>query len=207
MSSEVPVIASDWSGYKETIIHEKTGFKVPTYWSDCNNESTSEFFHTKTNHLNLAQSVYIDNNKLIEYLTLLIEDEFLRKTLGKNAREHVINNYHWKPIIKQYENLWKELNQQAISTPNLQRESIFKSDYYNTFKHYPTSELKVTSFKINKTNIDEFINQHPNLNISKEILTQLLTQIETNSLNLKNQESKRHLMWLLKQDIIIPKDI
>ena len=37
MASGLPVIGTDWNGYKDTIIHSKTGFKIPTLLS-------SEFF-------------------------------------------------------------------------------------------------------------------------------------------------------------------
>ena len=35
MSSGLPVVCSDWEGYSVSVLHEKTGFRIPTYWMEC----------------------------------------------------------------------------------------------------------------------------------------------------------------------------
>jgi len=35
MASGLPAIVSDWDGYKDIVLHGKTGFRVPTYWAGC----------------------------------------------------------------------------------------------------------------------------------------------------------------------------
>ena len=50
MASGLPVIGTDWNGYKDTIIHSKMRFKIPTLLS-------SEFFIDNHDFLHRAHNL------------------------------------------------------------------------------------------------------------------------------------------------------
>ncbi len=69
-----PVIASNIGGLKTTIIHGKTGFLFPPN----------------------------DDEMLMNYLEQLLANDTLIEEMGNNAQQHVINNYTWDKIVKNY---------------------------------------------------------------------------------------------------------
>jgi len=148
MASGLPVIASDWNGYRETIKHGKTGFLVPTYWTD-SIEHTSQFsrlYGHRLTHLLLSQSVCVDINVFIKYMEDLYDNPDLRREMGNNARASVTNNYDWSCIIPKYEELWEELleiaeKKQGVEQPIL-RHGLSSLDFLSIFRHYPSTMIR-----------------------------------------------------------------
>ncbi len=148
MASGLPVIVSDWSGYRDTVVHGKTGFRVPTYWLPCDASiaSLSPLRDWWTDHMLLAQSVIVDPEKLSEYLEALICHADLRKSMGGAAREHVVAHYRWETVIEQYADLWADLSGIATGIePNAHKSlpvPCVKAEYYRNFSHFASRELK-----------------------------------------------------------------
>jgi glycosyltransferase involved in cell wall biosynthesis len=164
MSAGLPVIGSDWNGYKETIEHGKTGFLVPAYWADCvGSVSRSVMFrHTMEIHRQLAEAVSIDLKSLAYYIDLLLKNPSLRQEMGEAARKRVLKYYNWPVIIKAYEELWAGLTEQARhrSADEEIRYGIDAYDHLSVFRHFATgvitkdSRLQITSMGrecLNKT--------------------------------------------------------
>ena len=65
-----PVVASDWDGYKELIVHGETGFKVRTDWADCLGElnQLAPVLYGDQEHLHVGQSVSVDMRQMVGYL-------------------------------------------------------------------------------------------------------------------------------------------
>jgi glycosyltransferase involved in cell wall biosynthesis len=147
MASGLPQVVSDWDGYRDTVRHRETGFRVPTYWAHCDGdlsalgplaERTLEF-----DHASLAQSVAVDLGQFQEYLEALVRNDVLRRDMGDKAREVAVKEYSWRAITQQYESLWAELTLEAASaTQNPRRVSgQVPPTYINAFGHYATSIL------------------------------------------------------------------
>jgi glycosyltransferase involved in cell wall biosynthesis len=144
MSSGLPVIASDWSGYHETVIHEKTGFHLPTYWGNCNAQidKMAPIITWFDHHVVVHQSVAVDLDALITYLDLLVRNRELRCQMGNAARSHVIENYSWAKIVNRMKNLWTELDQIAASIPKeapSAHPDVMKS--YADFCHFASHQI------------------------------------------------------------------
>jgi len=77
----LPVVATKVGCVPDIIINGKTGILIP------------------------AKSV----NSLVLAISKLIEDMEFRDYLSKNLRSHVLKNYNWSAIIKQYESIYQEL--------------------------------------------------------------------------------------------------
>lgn len=144
MSSGIPVVVSDWDGYKELVVHGETGFKVPTYWAKCDGAicPVSPLSSWLVDHLYLGQSVCVDLGKMEEYLVALIENPDLRRRMGERGREHVVTNYDWKVVVRGYEDLWKELKEEAKGGKGEAKIGpSFEPQYFRVFKDYPTKIL------------------------------------------------------------------
>jgi D-inositol-3-phosphate glycosyltransferase len=145
MASGKPVIASDWNGYRDLVIHNETGFLIPTYWADCNRDVyllSRVHGDRGTDHLHLAQSVAVDIKKMSEYLSILIKDGELRLKFGRNGRNRVAQTFDWRVLIPRYEDLWKELFELSQHfTFKENRTEIFVPKYFECFGHYPSQIL------------------------------------------------------------------
>jgi D-inositol-3-phosphate glycosyltransferase len=156
MASGLPVIASDWSGYKESVLHNETGFLAPTYWGRCVDEVSSSALvrGDQAAHWILAQSLSVDLKSLNESMVALAGNAELRRQMGAKARQRAVECYSWPVIIRKYEELWRELLTEAAACTEEKRiegHGISSFDYLNMFGHYATNiidedaRVKITS--------------------------------------------------------------
>jgi D-inositol-3-phosphate glycosyltransferase len=143
MCAGLPVIGSDWSGYKESIRQGETGFLVPVYWADAADAVSRSAILTEPMevHRQLAQTVCVDLKTLIGYVTLLSKDESLRQRMGAAARERALNYYDWSVVVRAYEELWDDMIERARSSsvPEESEHGVCSYDYVDVFKHFATA--------------------------------------------------------------------
>jgi hypothetical protein len=134
------VVASDWDGYKELIVHGETGFRIRTDWTDCLGELNliAPFLRWDHEHLHVGQSVSVDVGQLANYLSLLLENQELREEMGRRGRARVKTLYDWSVIIPQWEALWGELTVVAkcIERQVSDRLDYLQPNYFQHFSHY-----------------------------------------------------------------------
>ncbi len=149
MASGLPVVASDWSGYRDTVVHGQTGFLVPTRWADCSLDISllSPLYDWQHDHLLISQSISVDTGELYHSLDKLIGNVDLRCKFGASAREHVLANFHWQRVVDRTYALWKELRKVADTLPyqRLAAPTPIASDYFQDFCHYATEIIKPTA--------------------------------------------------------------
>lgn len=151
MACGVPQVVADWDGYKETVSHGETGYRVPTYWSRCDEDIsaypdalTEEFSLDRFySHFLLGQSVAIDLNYFEYYLQKLLDNPVLQKNMSAKSIEVFKKNYTLKQTVRSYEAVWDELiriksNTKCESTFNL---DLFNNRFFDMFSHYPTYNL------------------------------------------------------------------
>ena len=157
MSAGLPVVCSDWEGYSISVVHGETGFRIPTYWMECDNTicDYAPLSPWRLNHLYLSQSVCVDVEQMSKALFLLISNDELRTKMGKQARCHILNTYDWKIIIQRYIKLWEELHKIASHHASAvqQHPSWYRPAYFDTFQHYGTTILQPTT-KVRKTDLN-----------------------------------------------------
>jgi alpha-maltose-1-phosphate synthase len=152
MSAGVPVVVSDWDGYRHSVRDGVDGFCIKTlrlenthaqdliyrYEMDLD---TYDFYCGHTSMLNA-----IDVGQLINRLTQLCENEGLRKKLGAAGAKRARETYDWSVIIPQYTELWSELDaiRTANKDPNLSSPTIWpeRLDPMIGFKSYPSHVLE-----------------------------------------------------------------
>jgi glycosyltransferase involved in cell wall biosynthesis len=52
---------------------------------------------------------YADRDEFVECLTLLLSDERLRQTLGRNGRDYVRRNFRWDVVLGKYERIFAKV--------------------------------------------------------------------------------------------------
>lgn len=147
MAMGLPVICTDWDGYKDIIEDEVTGYRIPIIWKirQCPEDILVNFRnpydHTVIHRI--SQDLYIDVNLLIERTLNLIHNENARKEIGKRARGKAIQNYSVKTEILRFESLWHELYEIAETDKNEYKDlcSILHYNYPKHFAGYPSSIL------------------------------------------------------------------
>jgi hypothetical protein len=117
MACGLPVIVSDWAGYRETVEHEVTGFRVKTLWAPMEEDfvGLSGLLPWNETHLPLSQSVLVDPDEVADRLATLLQNEELRLKMGKAARHHVEEQYASPVIVARMDALWDELTKIAAT--------------------------------------------------------------------------------------------
>ena len=175
MASGLPVIVSDWNGYRDTVEDKENGFRVKTVsLSDGNGEDLA--YSHMMGVLNYdhyigysSQRIAIDVKDCINKLILLIENKNLRRKLGNNAKARAKSVFDWSIILKEYNSLRDELNlireKESINYPEMCNKKLpsDRLDPFYLFSSYPSSILnKDTNLYITKDiillDIDELYN-------------------------------------------------
>ncbi|MDR1124562.1 MAG: glycosyltransferase family 4 protein [Deltaproteobacteria bacterium] len=109
--SGLPVIASDFDGYKDLVLPGQTGLLVPTLGPAATPDTDvrSSFTSAGEYHLRLAQQCVVEPAAMARAVAGLALDPALRRRLGEAARKRVLAEFSWKAIIKRYVALWEEL--------------------------------------------------------------------------------------------------
>ena len=107
----LPVIASDFDGYRDIVAHEQTGLLVPTlgFTDTAETEVQSLFWFDNQYHLKLSQSCALHIPALGEALARLGTDESLRRRMGEAGRKRVLELFAWDRVIARQVGLWDEL--------------------------------------------------------------------------------------------------
>lgn len=149
MSSGLPVIASDFSGYRELVSHGESGFLIKTVWS----ENIPDFLLDNLGLLSeslarlyFSQTLSVDLGELQQAITTLYMDVHLRTKMGSAARQNA-QAYQWQKVIRSYETLWADLAKEAgVSGFSICHKGpdLLIGDPAKTFSHYPSRILHET---------------------------------------------------------------
>lgn len=143
MASGLPIIASNFSGYRELVRDGEDGFLIPTLWLNELPEFLKEtlgILDPSVSKLYLSQTISTDLDELQNAINKLYNDEKLRTVMGQAAAERA-QSYRWKNIIRQYEAFWSDLANEAKKECYINSKAgsdILVGDFQNTFSHYPS---------------------------------------------------------------------
>jgi len=150
MAAGLPVVMPDWNGFKDTIVHEKTGFLVPTRMTAGGypmGQSLARRFQDGSDgylqHLSvIQQQTVIDIDAYVAAFAVLIDNPDLRQKMGAAGRKHARDHFDWKVVIPQYQALADQLadcRQNAKIDPNI--ANPIEIDPFQLYASYPTSAL------------------------------------------------------------------
>ncbi|MBF0244619.1 MAG: glycosyltransferase family 4 protein [Planctomycetes bacterium] len=153
MSCSLPVVCSDWGGYRDLVDHGQDGFLLPTRVLPLAHKDHYFSPHLGYLPLEYSQCISIDESKMFEYLKTLLGSELLRKEMGENAVRKA-SAYTWDKIIGRYQELWERLaRKQILREP----ESSFRLSQAELFASYPTVILgKDVKYELSDPAVVEF---------------------------------------------------
>jgi len=139
----LPVIVSDFDGYKELVQDQKSGFLVPTYGPSSQDWlcDLAPLIFDNQSHLLMAQNVVVDMPALVKNLLTLIQNKELRIKMGEFGSMFVRQHFDWSKIILSYLNLWKNLWNQKIEPEQKAVPHPLNTPYPEIFSHYPSRIL------------------------------------------------------------------
>ena len=156
MAAGLPVVVSDWDGYKDTVRHEVGGYRIPTVMPEAGlaidlalrHAVEVDTYDMYCGHTCTLVSVDIEAAAIA--FAKLFESPSLRQSMGDAGRERAQQVYDWKVIIAQYEALWAEQDrvrlaamQDAAKVPaKLEQPWPARMDPFHAFASYPTLALK-----------------------------------------------------------------
>lgn len=148
MAARLPVVVSDWDGYKDTVRDGVDGFRVPTMMPSGGLGADLALRHAMqidTYDMYCGQNsslVAIEIEATTEAFVKLINSKELRVKMGKSGKKRAKEVYDWSVIIPQYEKLWNELHsirEAHRQTTQLKHPNPSAIDPFAAFVSYPTT--------------------------------------------------------------------
>ncbi|HET7882366.1 MAG TPA: glycosyltransferase family 4 protein, partial [Acetobacteraceae bacterium] len=152
MAAGLPVVVTDWDGYKDTVRDGVDGFRIPTWMLGLDGEPFTRKYEVGLETYDrycglLCQLVSVDLHTLTERLSELIGNPDLRRSMGEAGQQRARETFDWAVVYRQYQSLWAEmakLREPARSDPALKsapRVAASWLDPFRGFVHYPTTIL------------------------------------------------------------------
>lgn len=155
MAAGLPVICTDWDGYKDTVRHGEDGFCVPTlaprpgFNHDLAFRWEIELDDYDHYIANACQITSVDIASCTRACLELINDPAKRRAMGDSGRRRTQDLFDWKHVIKAYQELWTELDairrgKSVEMSPVLEGQPFnpLRNDPFAAFASYPTEALR-----------------------------------------------------------------
>lgn len=151
MAAGIPVVVSDWDGYKDTVRDQVDGFRIPTLMPTAGSAGDLAFRHAldiDTYDMYCGHTcslIAVDVDTTADAFTQLFSSRELRQKMGAAGQERARSVFDWSVIIPQYEALWAELDAIRMAQGKLLKptphEWPARMDPFYAFAAYPTQTL------------------------------------------------------------------
>jgi glycosyltransferase involved in cell wall biosynthesis len=145
MAAGLPVVAGDYSGYRDLVISGLTGFLIPTL-GPSRLDSLDAAWPIMINYMSgfeMAQRTVVDLDRLTACLDTLIQSSELRTKMGRAGRDRIRDIFDWPVVIAKMEALWTELKRDADRLGLSRSEpDILGFGRKDTFRHFPSEYLE-----------------------------------------------------------------
>jgi glycosyltransferase involved in cell wall biosynthesis len=157
MAAGLPVVVSDWDGYKDTVRHGVDGFRIPTCMPQAGLATDLALRHAlevDTYDMYCGHTcslVSVDIEATAQAFIQLFESAELRYRMGQAGKQRAQHLYDWSAIIAQYEALWHEQAQLRLAAQTTKQGVVLqhawpaRTDPFFAFETYPTQTLKPTN--------------------------------------------------------------
>jgi glycosyltransferase involved in cell wall biosynthesis len=229
MAAGLPVIVSDWDGYKDTVRDGIDGFRIPVILPDVGlgvdfaRRHDAEIDTYDVYIGRVSMSTVIDVSVLTARIIVLAQNRELRLSLGRAGQERAQNVFDWPLILDQYCDFAAELRnlRAKATTSQIDHARRGRPDPFSLFAHYPTftlaSSARLKANDLFEGRVEEFLD----LGIARFAIDPILMpkDVIIAVLTASNEEttvsallsalpqidvnvSTRALMWLAKMGLI-----
>ena len=231
MASGLPVIVSDWDGYKDSIVDGLEGFLIPTVMPDSGfgldlaYRYASDIDNYDMYLGNVSNFISIEFNSLSKAFYELINNQQLRVDMGMNGKKKAREEFDWSKIIQKYKELWDDLKLNRLTSKDITYQWSSRLDPFLAFSSYPTNKISEQSkFNLLEKKIDQSINTFnkikeldivnyskytmPNSDLVYEIIKNIgenkksLSQLKSDLKNTNQIYLVRSLLWLTKFNLL-----
>jgi hypothetical protein len=157
MAAGLPVVVSDWDGYKDTVRHGIDGFRISTCMPEpglATDLASRHALEVDTYDMYCGHTcslLSVDIEAAAQAFIQLFESAELRQRMGQAGKLRAQQTYDWSSIISQYEALWKEQTQLRLASQKVHNGIApphawpARLDPFYSFESYPSQTLKPTS--------------------------------------------------------------
>jgi glycosyltransferase involved in cell wall biosynthesis len=151
MAAGLPVVVSDWDGYRDTVQDGIDGFCVPTLMPEPGRAEDlaqrhalgSDTYDMYCGHT--CSLIAVDIEATTRAFVELFQSAELRQRMGEAGRQRAREVYDWSVIIPRYEALWAELaelrQQEGPELPTLKHPWPARLEPFHAYASYPTRTL------------------------------------------------------------------
>jgi hypothetical protein len=150
MAAGLPVIASNWNGYREAITHGINGILVNSYLPRVSMADAAYRYVSGVDTYDLyigalSQLCFVDLNQTASWIARLANDKALRHKLGATAQRAIETTYDWSKVLPRYFELWRHQRDQVEThraDPDTKRSMAWSiHDPTVTFAEFPSHYL------------------------------------------------------------------
>ena len=151
MAAGLPVVVSDWDGYRYTVVDGEQGFLIPTLGGPAGGPSIAsaerhalglEAYQVYVGSLAMHTAVHV--GRAAEALMALIASPDLRATMGRAGRQRVAQMLDWPVVARQYAALVEDLTALRLASPPDTTQgglNPIKGDPFRDFAGFPNQVL------------------------------------------------------------------
>lgn len=222
----LPVVASDYDGYKDIVVPGETGLLADTTGPPRTPDldAMAPLLFDSEYHLGLAQRTAVSVPALAGALGELIRSPERRRSMGAAARERAQRVFSWPVIVERHVALWDELRNAPVDADAV-RDAVhpLAPEFAGLFGHYPTRVLSddtvVTAGRTGEAFYRDrdypvlYAGLHDAIDpdVARKIVFFARKPVDTATLmrkvletapHLDATKAENHILWALKQDIL-----
>ncbi|MFO0808665.1 MAG: glycosyltransferase family 4 protein [Gemmataceae bacterium] len=231
MAAGLPVVATDWDGYRDLVVHGETGFLAPTTMvRGATRDATAQHLMGELNYdhylATCNQGTTVDIAATADAFSRLLVDAGLRRQMGEAGRRRVLARFDWRHVVRAYEDLWQEMDAERLARaaePPAAGPAIYPAPE-QTFASYPTTWLddadtvEATPGAVERlrqilaSSLCNYVpgNRSTDVNVLSELLAAAATACPVADLDTICQRagcgptsSRASVAWLLKYDLLV----
>lgn len=159
MAAGLPVVVSDWDGYRQTVRPDIDGLTVPTWQPEPGSAAqlargfAADLFNYDHYIGYVSQSVAVEIEPAAAAVTRLAGDDELRRKLGAAGARRARETFDWSHIVAAYQELWRELAERRAKDSEVAPLNTAepephpgRGDPTRLFAGYPTQHLCGTTW-------------------------------------------------------------
>ena len=154
MAAGLPVIASNWNGYREAVEHGVNGILIDSYLPRVSMTDAAYRYLAGVDTYDLyigalSQLCFVDVEQTAQWIAKLAGDEALRHKIAEAGRKTIEDRFNWQKVMPLYFELWREQRdrlEQVRKDKDAKRSLTWTTqDPTLTFAGFPSHRLDLTA--------------------------------------------------------------